>query len=248
MSYVINKNKNKIARYLTDSEFNLHTYEDVISSVIKTFDITLNKDNWEEQLQTIENELFLALGRSYLIKPKTEADEIQVIGAEVKAVEVLDGEMTFTYEGPAPTENISLIIKTIVIEEEAPSVIQACMFEGNILVEGDGQGEYSVDWAELTNEEVKGKIDEGYIPFYTGTAQLTVPSEEYTAPEKGFQAFTNIQHYTYIDEQTYEIDYIGIYAGQEHIFEQEKDINTGEVHPNPNYGWFEMTPPYEPEP
>jgi hypothetical protein len=218
------------------------------AEVPKLFRITLRKNAWEEGgLQTVEHDNFFEIGYLYTVEPEKKSDMIQWIQCEISAVSVEDGKMIFMYEGTAPTADISLVIKGEKVEEETPSVIQACMFEGNILVEGDGQGAWSIDWAELTNEEVKEKIDEGYIPFYTGMAQLTNPSEEYIGPEKGFQAFTNIQHYTLVDEQTHEIDYIGIYAGQNHIFEEEKDINTGETNPNPNYDWFEAMP-YAPEP
>ena len=128
MSQILNKNKNRIAKYLTDSEFALHSFEEIKNLIegyvtVISFDVSLSKDGWENKEQIVENDKFFAEGYSYTIEPKTVEDDIQWNGAGVKASSIADGEMTFVYDDPAPTQNISLVVTAQKAKIESSEVV-----------------------------------------------------------------------------------------------------------------------------
>lgn len=162
---IILGNKNRYAKYLTDSEFNLHTYEEIVDSIAETFEVSLAQNGWEEKVQVIENDLFYADGYNYVIKPKFESDEIQVIGAEVKAASVANGEMTFEYESNNPTNDITLVITAI--KGKQPEEKSNCTVYTSDAYKNDSSRIEFTPAIDLN--EIFDKTRNGEIIYYLGT-------------------------------------------------------------------------------
>lgn len=108
MSRIVNQNQNLLSKYIVDSQFNTHTYEDMIPSV---FSVTLKASDWTEQkTQTVENEMFKAENCFYSASIPSSAERVQWVAADVNVGVVGDGEATFEYFVTKPTSDITLYI------------------------------------------------------------------------------------------------------------------------------------------
>lgn len=107
-----------------DSNVNVPTgavvKEYVDSTTPKVFEVTLNKDSWEDNEQVVEHTNFFADGVLYSVESKTNLDNIIATEAEIEAIEVTDGEMTFAYGGTAPSANVTFVIRAELVEIEEP--------------------------------------------------------------------------------------------------------------------------------
>lgn len=90
------------------------------SALPKIFEITLNKDSWEDNEQAVEHDNFFADGVLYSVEPKTNLDNVIATEAEIEAIEVNDGEMVFAYGGIAPSANVTFVIRAEFAEIEEP--------------------------------------------------------------------------------------------------------------------------------
>lgn len=192
MSKILNKNKNRVAKFLTDSKFGLHSYEDLLET---TIEVTLSKDAWEEQSQTIKNTAFFEKGYKYTIAPKTMADNLQWTGAEISASSVSTGEMEFTYAGYAPTSDITLLITmtgTKESEDEEDDSPSAIVYSSTATIGGSVPDQDYVNMEpEITYSEVLQQIESGYIPFFIGQVHYENNyGTEYT--DRIFQGFIGI--------------------------------------------------------
>lgn len=109
MSTIAN-NKNKYAKYLIDSKFNVHSYDDIIKDgSSELFSIVLSASAWdeEEKTQVVENEIFSSTGYVYTINIFSDEEKIQWVGADI-SVAVEDGAAIFSYATSKPTSNINV--------------------------------------------------------------------------------------------------------------------------------------------
>lgn len=91
-----------------------------ISDLPKVFEVCLNKNDWEENEQVVEHKYFFAEGFVYSVEPKTNMDNVIATEAEIEAIEVTYGEMTFAYGGTAPSANVTFIVRAERAEIEGP--------------------------------------------------------------------------------------------------------------------------------
>ena len=175
MSQILNKNKNRVAKFLTDSEFGLHSFDDIKGLIdgyaeVSSFEITLKKNDWSTKEQVIENDKFFATGYRYIISPKTSADNIQWLGAEASASAVEDGEMTFIYGGYDPTNDITLVITVEkILEESGDDSPSAIIYNSTATIVGTIPDQDAVNMdPDFTYNEVLEQIENGYIPFFIG--------------------------------------------------------------------------------
>lgn len=113
MSQIVNLNQNLLAKYLVDSNFGLHTYDDIKQETSsELFKVTLKAADWNEETkeQIIESEVFLSEEYVYTISLLSSEDQIMWVGADISVASIDDGAATFAYTASKPTEDITIWI------------------------------------------------------------------------------------------------------------------------------------------
>lgn len=110
----ITNNISKYSKYLIDSKFGSHSYDDIVREISpELFSVVLPSSGWDEEnkTQTIESDIFSTEGYIYTINILSDEDKAIWVGADVAFDSISDGAISFIYSAAKPVKDIILWIE-----------------------------------------------------------------------------------------------------------------------------------------
>lgn len=110
----ITNNISKYSKYLIDSSFETHSYDDIVREISpELFSVVLLSSGWDEEnkTQTIESDIFSNEGYIYTINILSDEDKAVWVGADIAFDSISNGAINFIYSAAKPVKDIVLLIE-----------------------------------------------------------------------------------------------------------------------------------------